>query len=193
MLAPTGYKRTSDPNDRKIAPSRDEAQGRFQFSTILISHQIDVPNGDALVDVSKKTVLPTVSLSACRGHPRVCTMAVTFCAAYVAGRVRGPVPPQCYQERNIRGMPYYMKKRNFHTNRIQVQKIFVVNLPSRPDKRDAIVLGSSIIGFHIDWIDGVTPDQLNPKSYPYVSFILLTSVVLASDNVSELESRTQTE
>ncbi|KAJ9257625.1 CAZyme family GT25 [Paecilomyces variotii] len=48
-----------------------------------------------------------------------------------------------------------------------VQKIFVVNLPSRPDKRDAIVLGSSIIGFHIDWIDGVTPDQLNPKSYPY--------------------------
>lgn len=113
MLAPTGYKRTSDPNDRKIAPSRDEAQGRFQFSTILISHQIDVPNGDALVDVSKKTVLPTVSLSACRGHPRVCTMAVTFCAAYVAGRVRGPVPPQCYQERNIRGMPYYMKKRNF--------------------------------------------------------------------------------
>ncbi|PWY78258.1 hypothetical protein BO70DRAFT_363143 [Aspergillus heteromorphus CBS 117.55] len=48
-----------------------------------------------------------------------------------------------------------------------VQKIFVINLPSRPDKRDNLVLGSSVSGFDFDWIDGVTPEELNSKSYPF--------------------------
>ncbi|PLN81890.1 hypothetical protein BDW42DRAFT_168055 [Aspergillus taichungensis] len=48
-----------------------------------------------------------------------------------------------------------------------VEKIFAINLPSRPDKRDSIVLRSSVLGFHVDWVDGVTPDQLNPLAYPY--------------------------
>ncbi|RAH84221.1 hypothetical protein BO86DRAFT_334154 [Aspergillus japonicus CBS 114.51] len=47
------------------------------------------------------------------------------------------------------------------------QRIFVVNLPSRPDKRDNIILGSSVSGFRVEWIDGVTPDQVNPKSIPH--------------------------
>ncbi|PYH90412.1 hypothetical protein BO71DRAFT_452800 [Aspergillus ellipticus CBS 707.79] len=48
-----------------------------------------------------------------------------------------------------------------------VQKIFAINLPSRPDKRDNLILSSSVSDFHIDWINGVTPEELNPKSYPY--------------------------
>ncbi|RAL01401.1 uncharacterized protein BO80DRAFT_424945 [Aspergillus ibericus CBS 121593] len=48
-----------------------------------------------------------------------------------------------------------------------VGKIFAISLPSRVDKRDNLVLGSSVSDFHIDWIDGVTPDELNPKAYPY--------------------------
>ncbi|PWY91895.1 hypothetical protein BO94DRAFT_382497 [Aspergillus sclerotioniger CBS 115572] len=48
-----------------------------------------------------------------------------------------------------------------------VQKIFAINLPSRLDKRDNLVLGSSVSDFDIDWIDGVTPEELNPKSYPH--------------------------
>ncbi|KAL5343578.1 hypothetical protein BJX70DRAFT_115077 [Aspergillus crustosus] len=48
-----------------------------------------------------------------------------------------------------------------------VQKVFAINLPSRRDKRDNIVLGSSLTEFHVDFIDGVTPDQINPKTYPY--------------------------
>ncbi|RAH46906.1 uncharacterized protein BO95DRAFT_481398 [Aspergillus brunneoviolaceus CBS 621.78] len=47
------------------------------------------------------------------------------------------------------------------------QKIFVVNLPSRPDKRDNIILGSSVSGFRVEWVDGVTPDEVNPKSIPH--------------------------
>ncbi|KAJ5150688.1 uncharacterized protein N7500_010877 [Penicillium coprophilum] len=48
-----------------------------------------------------------------------------------------------------------------------VQKVFAINLVSRPDKRDNIVLGSSVSNFHVEWIDGVTPDEINGKSYPY--------------------------
>ncbi|KAJ5790468.1 CAZyme family GT25 [Penicillium psychrosexuale] len=47
------------------------------------------------------------------------------------------------------------------------QKIFAINLVSRPDKRDNIVLGSSVSNFHVDWIDGVTPGEIDAKSYPY--------------------------
>ncbi|KAJ5619106.1 hypothetical protein N7510_003090 [Penicillium lagena] len=46
-------------------------------------------------------------------------------------------------------------------------KIFAINLPSRPDKRDNIVLGSSVCNFLVDWIDGVLPEELSSKSYPY--------------------------
>ncbi|RAK95643.1 uncharacterized protein BO80DRAFT_506031 [Aspergillus ibericus CBS 121593] len=46
------------------------------------------------------------------------------------------------------------------------EKIFCINLPSRTDKRDAIVLGSSITQFHVDWIDGVSSEDMSPKAYP---------------------------
>ncbi|KGO68441.1 hypothetical protein PITC_070660 [Penicillium italicum] len=48
-----------------------------------------------------------------------------------------------------------------------VQKVFAINLVSRPDKRDSIVLGSSLSNFHVEFIDGVTPDEVDAKSYPY--------------------------
>ncbi|KAJ5229652.1 hypothetical protein N7489_010360 [Penicillium chrysogenum] len=48
-----------------------------------------------------------------------------------------------------------------------VQKVFAINLISRPDKRDNIILGSSLSNFHVEWIDGVTPDEVDAKSYPY--------------------------
>ncbi|KAJ5373427.1 hypothetical protein N7517_005433 [Penicillium concentricum] len=48
-----------------------------------------------------------------------------------------------------------------------VQNVFAINLASRPDKRDNIVLGSSLSNFHVEWIDGVTPDEIDNKSYPY--------------------------
>lgn len=47
----------------------------------------------------------------------------------------------------------------------------MINLPSRPDKRDDLILGSSVSDFHLEFIDGVTPDQISPQSYPYVSRI----------------------
>ncbi|KAL4800677.1 hypothetical protein BDV19DRAFT_383694 [Aspergillus venezuelensis] len=48
-----------------------------------------------------------------------------------------------------------------------VQKIFAINLPSRHDKRDNIVLGAVLNGFQAKVVDAVTPDEIDPKSYPY--------------------------
>ncbi|KAL4882886.1 hypothetical protein BJY04DRAFT_186242 [Aspergillus karnatakaensis] len=48
-----------------------------------------------------------------------------------------------------------------------VQAIFAINLPSRVDKRDNIMLGASVSGFQIEILDATTPDQIDPKTYPY--------------------------
>ncbi|OOF94514.1 glycosyltransferase family 25 protein [Aspergillus carbonarius ITEM 5010] len=39
------------------------------------------------------------------------------------------------------------------------EKIFVINSPQRPDRRDAIVLGSSATGFHVDFIDKIIHEE----------------------------------
>jgi hypothetical protein len=51
---------------------------------------------------------------------------------------------------------------------IQFRKVFVINLPNRLDKRDNIVLGSSVSNFEVEFVDGVTPEEIRPKTYPYV-------------------------
>ncbi|KAJ5396798.1 hypothetical protein N7509_004911 [Penicillium cosmopolitanum] len=47
------------------------------------------------------------------------------------------------------------------------EKIFSINLPTRPDKKDNIILGSAVSDLKVDWIDGVNPEEISPKSYPY--------------------------
>ncbi|XXH01163.1 hypothetical protein Hte_007516 [Hypoxylon texense] len=45
--------------------------------------------------------------------------------------------------------------------------IFVVGLPERSDKRDAIALTSSLTGFHVEWVDGVKGDTIPDKAVPF--------------------------
>ncbi|KAJ5357938.1 hypothetical protein N7541_005096 [Penicillium brevicompactum] len=47
-----------------------------------------------------------------------------------------------------------------------VETIYGINIRSRPDKRDTLILGSAVSDFHMEWIDAVTPDQINAKTYP---------------------------
>ncbi|KAI1371889.1 glycosyltransferase family 25 protein [Hypoxylon crocopeplum] len=47
------------------------------------------------------------------------------------------------------------------------QKIFVVGLPERTDKRDAIALTSSLTGFDVEWIDGVKGEAVPDKAVPF--------------------------
>lgn len=43
----------------------------------------------------------------------------------------------------------------------QFQKIYVINLPSRVDHRDAAVLAAAFTGLEIEYVDGVTHVDIN--------------------------------
>lgn len=45
-------------------------------------------------------------------------------------------------------------------------KIFVVGLPERTDKRDALALTSALTGFHVDFVDGVRGESIPDKAVP---------------------------
>ncbi|KAI0005204.1 glycosyltransferase family 25 protein [Xylariaceae sp. FL0662B] len=47
------------------------------------------------------------------------------------------------------------------------EKIFVVGLPERSDKRDAISLTSALTGFHVEWVDGVRGETIPDKAVPF--------------------------
>lgn len=47
------------------------------------------------------------------------------------------------------------------------EKIFVVGLPERSDKRDAIALTSTLTGFAVDWVDGVRGESVPDKALPF--------------------------
>lgn len=46
-------------------------------------------------------------------------------------------------------------------------KVFVVGLPERTDKRDAMALTSSLTGFDVEWIDGVRGESIPDKAVPF--------------------------
>ncbi|KAI0014950.1 hypothetical protein F4780DRAFT_766207 [Xylariomycetidae sp. FL0641] len=65
--------------------------------------------------------------------------------------------------------------REIENSTLGFQKIFVVNLPRRTDRRDAIVLAASLSNIEFEFIDGVDgatiPDQAIPKSEPYTRML----------------------
>lgn len=46
-------------------------------------------------------------------------------------------------------------------------KVFVIGLPERSDKRDALTLTSSLTGFDVEWIDGVRGESIPDKAVPF--------------------------
>ncbi|KAI2471178.1 glycosyltransferase family 25 protein [Annulohypoxylon bovei var. microspora] len=47
------------------------------------------------------------------------------------------------------------------------EKIFIVGLPERTDKRDAIALTSALTGFHVEWVNGVKGETIPDKAVPF--------------------------
>ncbi|KAI1391603.1 glycosyltransferase family 25 protein [Hypoxylon trugodes] len=47
------------------------------------------------------------------------------------------------------------------------EKVFVIGLPERSDKRDALTLMSSLTGFKLSWIDGVLGKTVSDKALPF--------------------------
>jgi GR25 family glycosyltransferase involved in LPS biosynthesis len=48
--------------------------------------------------------------------------------------------------------------------------IFVLGLPDRSDKRDALELAAALTGLQIIWVDGVPGDKMHPKATPPIHF-----------------------
>ncbi|KAK7733100.1 hypothetical protein SLS53_008288 [Cytospora paraplurivora] len=46
-------------------------------------------------------------------------------------------------------------------------KIFVVGLPERSDKRDALTLTAALTGFHVEFVDGVRGETIPDKAVPF--------------------------
>ncbi|KAH1286718.1 hypothetical protein KXX33_000313 [Aspergillus fumigatus] len=46
------------------------------------------------------------------------------------------------------------------------EHVYAIGLKERTDKRDFLALAASIVGFQVDWLDGVRPDEVHPKSLP---------------------------
>lgn len=61
----------------------------------------------------------------------------------------------------------------------QFQKIFVLSMPSRTDKRDALTISAYFSGLDIEFVDGVNGSLVSPKAYPVVSRFVLIQAVLA--------------
>lgn len=51
-----------------------------------------------------------------------------------------------------------------HLTPFQFQKIFVINLLSRTDHRDAASLAAAFTGLQLEFVDGVT--DIDPKAFP---------------------------
>ncbi|KAL8787912.1 MAG: hypothetical protein Q9213_001939 [Squamulea squamosa] len=49
------------------------------------------------------------------------------------------------------------------------EKVYVINLPKRTDKLDAIRLSAAVTGFNFDVIDGQNGTEMSPKALPGVS------------------------
>lgn len=52
------------------------------------------------------------------------------------------------------------------SNRPQFQKIFVLNLPFRTDRRDAMSLSAAISNIKLEYVDGVTGASIKQSAYP---------------------------
>ena len=46
-------------------------------------------------------------------------------------------------------------------------KVFVVGLPERTDKRDAMALTAALTGFDVEWVDGVRGEEIPNKAVPF--------------------------
>jgi hypothetical protein len=55
------------------------------------------------------------------------------------------------------------------SNNLQFEDVFVISLPERSDKRDALSLMSALTGFKISWIDGVRGGDVVDQAVPFVS------------------------
>lgn len=70
------------------------------------------------------------------------------------------------------GPDYHGRSNSANINRVTnstlgFSKVFVIGLPERTDKRDAMALTSSLTGFNLMFIDGVKGEAVPDKALPF--------------------------
>ncbi|KAI1090599.1 glycosyltransferase family 25 protein [Rostrohypoxylon terebratum] len=72
-----------------------------------------------------------------------------------------------YYDKNYKGNSFPTVINQVTNGTLGFENIFVVGLPERTDKRDAIALATSLTGFRVEWIDGVRGETIPDKAVPF--------------------------
>lgn len=56
---------------------------------------------------------------------------------------------------------------NVQNSTLGFEKVFAIGLKERSDKRDALALTSSLVGFELEWVDGVRGESIPDKAVPF--------------------------
>lgn len=81
--------------------------------------------------------------------------------------LQGEAPPEMPQDDTIgSGLSIDEDLRRVENSTLGFEKVFVIGLQERSDKRDAMELMAATSGFSIDWINGVKPSSIPNKAVP---------------------------
>lgn len=94
--------------------------------------------------------------------------ASTYPPAIKASNENGaPRPPQKLYGKEYRGRSKPDDINRVTNDTLGFSKIFVVGLPERTDKRDALSLTAALTGFHVDFVNGVKGESIPEKAVPF--------------------------
>lgn len=81
--------------------------------------------------------------------------------------IQGETLPEVPEDDTIEpGMSIDEDLRRVENSTLGFEKVFVIGLQERSDKRDAMELMAAASGFSIDWINGVKPSSIPHKAVP---------------------------
>ncbi|KAH6608846.1 glycosyltransferase family 25 protein [Trichoderma cornu-damae] len=71
------------------------------------------------------------------------------------------------------------------------EKVIVIGLPERSDKRDAMELMASLSGFDVEWVDGVKPSSIPNKAIPVVEEEIGSALIIEDDMDWDIHLKSQ--
>ncbi|KAF2747335.1 glycosyltransferase family 25 protein [Sporormia fimetaria CBS 119925] len=96
-------------------------------------------------------------------RPRLLTTCVFFAVLYLwlkLGDTTVPIPEDSYALVEDESL------KDILNTTLGFQKILVLNLPYRTDRRDSMALAAATSNIKLDYVDGVTGESINQKAYP---------------------------
>ncbi|KKY31908.1 putative glycosyltransferase family 25 protein [Diaporthe ampelina] len=78
-----------------------------------------------------------------------------------------PRPPEKLYGKEYKGRAKPDDINRVTNDTLGFSKIFVVGLPERTDKRDAMALTAALTGFHVDFVDGVRGESIPNMAVPF--------------------------